>query len=105
MLRNLLLIAIFTVFTVFAWIGFSVLHQLQTSTISKDTTIKIDPITPTFDRKTLEKLQTHKEQPADLNEKVIINPTGTQRSSTASSAARLNNGESTNVSSSATITP
>jgi len=43
---------------VLAWIGFSIYHNIVTSTISEPLSVQITPITPTFDTKTIDSLKT-----------------------------------------------
>jgi hypothetical protein len=43
---------------VLAWIGFSIYHNIVTSTISEPLSIQIAPIVPTFDTNTIGKLKT-----------------------------------------------
>ena len=68
MYKSLLYIAILTATVVASWIGFSVYHGYTTSTISSDESIIITPISPSFDRETIEKIKTKKVIRADLSE-------------------------------------
>lgn len=77
MLKNLLYIAMLTTFVVVSWIILTVYHNISSSTISKDTTARITPIPPSFDRETIEKLKVKKVVPADLSEKTLEKPTPT----------------------------
>lgn len=47
--KDILFISISGFILVLAWIGFSIFHNVKTSTISETTTIQIAPIQPNFD--------------------------------------------------------
>jgi hypothetical protein len=54
--RDILLIAILTFITVFAWIFFDLVKTSQTSTITDSTEQLLTPLNPTIDTDTLNKL-------------------------------------------------
>lgn len=54
--RDILLVAIFTFLTVFAWIFFELIKTSKTSTITQSTQQLIMPIQTTIDTGTLDKL-------------------------------------------------
>lgn len=72
MLKNLLLLAIFTLFTVVALVIFNVYHNSTATKISEDLTKKVTPIDSSFDTQTLEKLKTREVIDVDLSEKVAV---------------------------------
>lgn len=49
MLKNLVYIAIFTLFVSSLWVGLSIYHNFSSTTISKDLDIQIVPIADSFD--------------------------------------------------------
>jgi hypothetical protein len=51
--RDILLIAIFTFFTVFAWISFELAQTSRTSTINQATQSMLAPLNSTIDKQTL----------------------------------------------------
>lgn len=55
--KDLLFLLVSASILVFAWIGFSIYHNLATSTISQTLETSISPINPAFDKKTLEALK------------------------------------------------
>jgi hypothetical protein len=55
--NDILLILIPSFIFVLAWIGFSIYHNVITSTISDSLSIQIMPITPTFDTNTIDSLK------------------------------------------------
>lgn len=88
MFKSLLYLAILTTVVVASWIGFSVYHNHTTSTISSDTSIRIAPIQPEFDRETIQSIKSKKNVGANLNEQRAnvtlapeVNPTPTSTSS------------------------
>lgn len=90
MLKSLLVIAIFTAFTVFAWIGFTIHHNITTSTISEDVNIRTEPITDSFDLQTFEKLKSRTNIPANLEERIIqILPSPTIQPISGSASGQL----------------
>lgn len=56
--KDILFLSISFFIVVVAWIGFNLYHNYVTSTINPDLQMQINPITPTFDRQTIEKLKT-----------------------------------------------
>lgn len=58
--KNILILVISAFVIVLAWIAFTVYHNLETSTIPDALSIKIIPINPTFDEKTIEKIKQRK---------------------------------------------
>ncbi len=55
--KDIILILALTSIIVLAWIGFSIYHNLATSTISEVQSVNIKPINPTFDTKTIDALK------------------------------------------------
>lgn len=55
--KDLLFLLVSASILVFAWIAFSIYHNLATSTISQTLETSISPINPAFDKKTLEALK------------------------------------------------
>ena len=55
--NDILLILIPSFIFVLAWIGFSIYHNVVTSTISEPLSIEITPITPTFDTSIIDGLK------------------------------------------------
>ncbi len=49
MLKNLVYIAVFTLFVSSLWVGLSIYHNFSSTTISKDLDIQIVPIADSFD--------------------------------------------------------
>ena len=58
--RDVLFLVISTFVLIVAWIGFSIYHNLVSSTITKPVAEKIVPINPTFDTKTINTLKERK---------------------------------------------
>ncbi len=58
--RDLLFLVISTFILIVAWIGFSIYHNLVSSTITGPVEEKILPINPTFDTKTIDTLKKRK---------------------------------------------
>jgi hypothetical protein len=58
--RDILLIAIFTFFTVFAWIFFELIQTSKTTTISESTTALLTPLESRIDAQTLNDLEQRK---------------------------------------------
>ena len=58
--RDILFLVISTFVLILAWIGFSIYHNLVSSTITKPVEEKIVPINPTFDIKTIDILKERK---------------------------------------------
>lgn len=56
--RDILFVLISSFVLTVAWVGFNLYHKWATSTISSSLQIQIQPITPDFDSRTLEKLKT-----------------------------------------------
>ncbi|MEK7450555.1 MAG: hypothetical protein AAB662_01285 [Patescibacteria group bacterium] len=56
--KDIILILALTSIIVIAWIGFSIYHNLATSTISQVQSVDIKSINPTFDTKTIDRLKT-----------------------------------------------
>lgn len=55
--NDILMILIPSFIFAFAWIGFSLLHNIATSTISKTLDVQITPISPDFDTNTIAELK------------------------------------------------
>ncbi len=55
--REVLLLVFSTFILIIAWIGFSIYHNLVSSTITKPVEEKIVPINPSFDTKTIDILK------------------------------------------------
>jgi len=58
--REILLLVFSSFILIIAWIGFSIYHNLVSSTITKTVEEKIIPINPSFDTKTIDKLKERK---------------------------------------------
>ncbi len=58
--RDVLFLVISTFVLIVAWIGFSIYHNLVSSTITRLVEEKIVPINPTFDTITIDKLKERK---------------------------------------------
>lgn len=58
--RDILFLVISTFVLILAWIGFSIYHNLVSSTITGPVVEKIIPINPTFDTKTIDSLKERK---------------------------------------------
>jgi len=61
--NDILLILIPLSLFVLTWIGFSVYHNIVTSTISQPLSVQIIPIIPTFDTNTINNLKTRENIP------------------------------------------
>ncbi|RJQ27469.1 hypothetical protein C4577_01410 [Candidatus Parcubacteria bacterium] len=72
MLKNILYIGVLTMISVFVWIGFNLHHSNTTSTIEEPTSIRINPITASFDTKTIDSLKSRKSISIDLKEVLKI---------------------------------
>lgn len=83
MLKNLLLLAGFSTFVVIVIVALDIYHKSKVSSLQPSTQRNIVPITPTFDKKTLEKLKSREQFSVDLREKSTIISADTQ-STTAS---------------------
>lgn len=57
MLKNLVYIAVFTLFVTGIWVGLSIYHNFSSSTISKDLDIQIVSIDDTFDTSAIDILK------------------------------------------------
>lgn len=55
--KDLLYIAASSFIVTVAWVGFSIYHNMVTSTISENLQLQIQPIDPNFDKETLQKLK------------------------------------------------
>lgn len=66
MLKNLLLLSAFSTFVVIVIIALNLFHSYTLSNLSPRTQNRIIPITPTFDKKTLEELKQRKEIDVNL---------------------------------------
>ena len=55
--NDILLILIPSFLFVISWIGFSIYHNIVTSTISQPLSVQITPINPTFDTSTIDSLR------------------------------------------------
>lgn len=71
MIKHLLYLSILTTFAVASWLGFNIYHNITNSTVSTSTNVKIVPISPVFDIKTLQTLKKRIIIPANLTEKTI----------------------------------
>lgn len=58
--RDLLLISVFTFFTVTLWVFFEVLKTVKTTTITKTTTQIVQPLDPSLDTQTIITLSNRK---------------------------------------------
>lgn len=74
MLRSLIALGVITVVTVFIWIGLNIEHNLTTSKISLMTLQKVEPITPNFDKKALDRLAGRTIIDVNLSESTKITP-------------------------------
>lgn len=72
MLKNLILFSGFTLFVVATWIGLGIYHNTTTSTVSQTTNLRVLPITPSFDKDTIDELKERKEIIVNLREGAII---------------------------------
>lgn len=84
MLKNLLYFSILTAFVVVTWISTSVYHGFSSSTINNDTSIRITPIAPSFDKETVKRLREKKIIPADISSakfEISITPEPTKEGS------------------------
>jgi hypothetical protein len=70
MLRNLLLLGIFTLFTVAAYIIFNLYHSATTTKVAESTSKIVTPLVPRFDSETLDKLKTREVVSVDLSERI-----------------------------------
>ncbi|OGG34458.1 hypothetical protein A2363_00410 [Candidatus Gottesmanbacteria bacterium RIFOXYB1_FULL_47_11] len=59
--RDLLLISVFTFFTVSLWVVFEVLKTMKTSTVSQATTQIVVPLSPKIDTNTIQVLLNKKQ--------------------------------------------
>ncbi len=59
--RDLLLISVFTFFTVSLWVVFEVLKTMKTSTVSQATTQIVVPLSPKIDTNTIQVLLSKKQ--------------------------------------------
>lgn len=59
--RDLLLISVFTFFTVALWVFFEVLKTVKTTTVTATTTQIVQPLDPTIDVQTLDTLIARKQ--------------------------------------------
>ncbi|OGH10522.1 MAG: hypothetical protein A2857_00855 [Candidatus Levybacteria bacterium RIFCSPHIGHO2_01_FULL_36_15] len=66
MFKSLLYISALTTFIVLAWIVSNIYHNTTSSTISEDTNIRTAPITPSFDTKAIDLLNTRQNISVDL---------------------------------------
>lgn len=69
-MKNFIYLSILTAFVVLCWIIFSIVHNSTTSTISQDTGIIINPISPRFDLKTLDDMKQRKNLSVNLEEEI-----------------------------------
>jgi len=58
--RDLLLISVFTFFTVTLWVFFEVLKTVKTTTVAPQTTQSIVPLSPKLDSQVIQIIQTKK---------------------------------------------
>lgn len=70
MLKNLAYLAAFTTFVVLVWIMLSIYSSITSSTLSKAETIQVVPLSPTFNTKVIDSLQTRINVPVNLSEKI-----------------------------------
>lgn len=59
--RDLLLISVFTFFTVTLWVFFEVLKTVKTTTVTESTTQIVQPLDPKLDIPTLQTIATRKQ--------------------------------------------
>lgn len=69
MLKNLLFLAGFSTFVVIMVVGLDIYHKSNTSSLQPSTQKRIVPITPTFDKETIENLKQREPITVDLNDK------------------------------------
>lgn len=69
MLKNLILLFAFSTFVMIVWVSMSIYHSSVATRITPANQIKIEPIEPLFDTKTLEQLSSREKIDADLNKK------------------------------------
>ena len=79
--KDILFIIISGFLLVVAWIGFSIFHNIKTSTIPEATNIQIAPIAPVFDMKTIEDIKKRKQTQAVFEKKTTLTPTATNSAS------------------------
>ena len=78
MIKNLLILSGFSAFVVFLWIGLTLYHNSVDTTIPASTQQKVIPITPTFDKETLEALKKREAIQSNLgNQAQILNDSAT----------------------------
>lgn len=78
--KDILLILISISIIVLAWIGFSIYHNLITSTIPEVLNVQISPIKPTFDTKTISELKTRTKVEPVFELRTSVTPTPTTSS-------------------------
>lgn len=83
--NTLLLLSFATFITVVAWIGFSIHHNLTTSTISETENLQIIPIDPSFDTQTIQSLM----ERTKINPIFEIDPASVPSSEESSEGATL----------------
>ncbi len=59
--RDLLLISVFTFFTVTLWVFFEVLKTVKTTTVAPQTTQSIIPLSPKLDSQVIQMIETKKQ--------------------------------------------
>ena len=84
--RDILFLVISTFVLIVAWIGFSIYHNLVSSTITGPVEEKIIPIDPTFDTRTIDSLKERKniEPVFQVNSKEPAEGTAIENTSTNS---------------------
>lgn len=82
MLKNLLLLSAFSTFVVIVIVGLDIYHKSQISSLPPSTQRNIVPITPAFDKETLEGLKKRAPVEVNLTEKSTIISEGTRDAST-----------------------
>lgn len=85
--RDILFLVISTFILILSWIGFSIYHNLVSSTITGPVEEKISQINPTFDTKTIDRLKERKN----------IEPTFQTKSNEATESTTTENASTTSA--------
>lgn len=72
MLKNLLLLSAFSAFAVVVIIAFNIYHGFTLSSLSSVTQKRVFPITPTFDKETIDKLKERENVNVNLSDKTKV---------------------------------
>lgn len=72
MLKNFLYLAAFSTFAVIVYVAVTVYHELKVSPLKPQTQENIIPISPNFDKETLNKLKDRKKIQVNLNLKSVV---------------------------------